>query len=98
MKQWPVILDPQASIDLDEIYVWVARHADEAVANRFTQRLLTFCDRLRMAPKRGVVRDDFRSGALLIGFERSVSVAFVVTEDEVRILRLLSRGRQFDSR
>ena len=98
MKQRPVILDPQASIVLDEIYVWVARHADEAVADRFTQRLLTFCDRLRMAPKRGVVRDDFRSGARLIGFERSVSVAFVVTEDEVRILRLLSRGRQFDSR
>lgn len=98
MKQWPVVLDPQASIDLDEIYIWVASHANEAVADRYTQRLLTFCGRLRMAPQRGVVRDDFRPGARLIGFERSVSVAFVVTEDEVRILRLLYRGRRFDSR
>jgi len=38
-----------------------------------------------------------RPGLRIVGFERRVSVAFVVEEDEVVILRLLYAGRQFES-
>ncbi|CUX13842.1 hypothetical protein AGR7C_Cc110115 [Agrobacterium deltaense Zutra 3/1] len=35
-------------------------------------------------------------GLRIIGFERSASVAFVVEQDDVVVLRLLAKGQEFD--
>lgn len=47
---------------------------------------------------RAEIRDDILPGVRLIGFEKSVTLAFIVDDDrdEVRILRLLYRGQQVE--
>jgi len=39
------------------------------------------------------VRSDHRPGLRVVGFERSASVAFVVEDDSVIILRIFHRGQ-----
>ena len=98
MKVWRLVFSRRANADFDAIYDWVADNSSTATAARYTARLRSFCTRLKTYPKRGEVHDDLRPGIRLIGFEKSVTVAFVVDDEheEVRILRLLYRGQQFD--
>lgn len=47
-------------------------------------------------PERGTIRSDIRPGMRVIGFERRVSVAFVIEGNDVVILRILYAGRHAD--
>ena len=98
MKVWRLVLSRRANADLAAIYGWVAESASETTADRYTARLQRFCLRLTRYPRRAEVRNDLFPGVRLIGFEKSVTVAFIVDEvrDEVRILRLLYRGQRLD--
>jgi plasmid stabilization system protein ParE len=42
------------------------------------------------------MRDEIRPGLRMIGFERRVTVAFLVDGEDVVILRILYASRQFD--
>jgi toxin ParE1/3/4 len=97
LRLWPVVFDPDAEFDLDEIHDWIANRTSERVAEGYTRRILNFCQRLRNFPERGVVRPDVFPGARIVGFEHSASVVFVIDDKEVRILRILYAGRQFES-
>jgi len=44
------------------------------------------------------VREEVRSGLRIIGFERSASVAFVVEEEDVVVMRILAKSQEFDGR
>ena len=98
MRLWPVVFDPDAELDLDEIHGWISGRASERIADGYIARIVDFCYRLRNFPERGVVRDDAFPGARIIGFEHRASVVFAIEDAEVRILRILYAGRQFDSR
>ncbi|MBB5551179.1 plasmid stabilization system protein ParE [Rhizobium lentis] len=50
----------------------------------------------RCNPERGSLRDHVRPGLRIVGFERRVSVAFVVEPTEVIIIRILYAGQRFD--
>jgi plasmid stabilization system protein ParE len=41
------------------------------------------------------MRDEMRPGLRIVGFEGSTSVAFVVEDADVVILRVLAGGREF---
>lgn len=43
------------------------------------------------------MRSEIREGLRIVGFERRVSVAFVVEDSEVVILRILYAGQLFES-
>ncbi|MDZ4366104.1 MAG: type II toxin-antitoxin system RelE/ParE family toxin [Afipia sp.] len=47
-----------------------------------------------MFPERGTRRDDLSPGLRIVGFERRVTIAFVVEEDEVIVLNILYGGRE----
>ena len=96
MKLWRVVFDPDAEADLDGIHDWVARHANERIADGYAERLTSFRRRLRTFPERGEVRNDIHPGVRVIGFEERASGMFAIDENEVRILRILYAGRQFD--
>ncbi|MDP3897152.1 MAG: type II toxin-antitoxin system RelE/ParE family toxin [Mesorhizobium sp.] len=66
------------------------------VARRYVNRLTSFLDGFRQFPMRGNLHPEIRSGLLIIGFERRVSVAFIVDETEVLVLRLLYGGRSIE--
>jgi plasmid stabilization system protein ParE len=98
MKRYRVRLTDEAKADLAAIYRFV-RHksASSAVARAYAMRIRTFLDGFDSFPERGSVRDHIRPGLRIVGFERRVSVAFLVENEEVVILRVLYAGRQFES-
>ena len=63
------------------------------IADNFVARLNVFCDRLDLAPLRGPVRDDLQTGIRIVTFEKSVSVAYLVSDDRIDVVRFLYRGR-----
>ncbi len=85
---------PEAEADLAAIYAYIRDHASAAIAQAYLRRIIAFIDGFDLFPNRGTARDDIRPGLRIIGFERRVSIAFLVEPDEVVILRVLYAGRQ----
>lgn len=97
MKYYVVRMSPEAQADLVHIHQNIAgKSGSSAVADRYIDRIGIFLSTLNVFPERGTVRNELRMGLLIIGFERSASVAFVVEQDDVVVLRLLAKGQEFD--
>jgi toxin ParE1/3/4 len=67
--------------------------AGESIARSFVDRLVESCLKLDDFPARGTVRDEIRPGLRIIGYRRQASIAFVVGEADVVILRIFRRGQ-----
>lgn len=89
----PVVFEPAAQKDLEDLHEWIADRASLATARRYTERLRAYCKSFALFPERGLRRDDIKPGLRIIGFERRVNVAFVILNGQVRIVRLLYGGR-----
>jgi toxin ParE1/3/4 len=91
-----LIFRPEAEVDLDAIYEFIAQHSPtNAIA--FTRRIREHCMMLLDFPERGTRRNDLRSGIRIVGLERRVSVAFAVMEDRIEVARILYGGRDIES-
>ncbi len=98
MKRYSVRILPEAETDLLEIYRYIReKSASAQVASGYVQRITGFLATFENYPERGTIRNEVREGLRIIGFERSASVAFVVEDTNVTILRILYRGREFHS-
>jgi toxin ParE1/3/4 len=96
LRQRRVAFAPEAIADLLNLYEWIAEAASPAVAMRYLERLEDYCLGFDTASERGMRRDDVRPGLRIIGFERRVTLAFVVTEEQVTFLRVLYGGRTWE--
>ena len=95
---YSIRLDEEAKADLKGIYTLILMNGGTAATARgYVNRILGFLAGFDIFPERGSLREHIRPGLRIVGFERRVSVAFIVEEDEVVILRLLYAGRQFES-
>lgn len=95
MKRRAVAFSPEAQRDLIDLGDWIAERAGPDVALSYIERLEAYCLSFEFAGERGQRRDDIRPGLRIVGFERRVAIAFVVTEIEVTILRLYYGGRNW---
>lgn len=94
---YSIRLDEDAKADLKGIYTQIRKNGGTAATARgYVNRILGFLAGFDIFPERGSLREHIRPGLRIVGFERRVSVAFIVEEDEVVILRLLYAGRQFE--
>ncbi|MDX8442297.1 type II toxin-antitoxin system RelE/ParE family toxin [Mesorhizobium australafricanum] len=59
---------------------------------RYDSRIRAFCERLEHGSERGTRRDDVWPGLRVVGFERRITLAFVVEPERVVILRLFYGG------
>lgn len=85
----------QAAInDLKNLYLQIAEDAGNDRAFAYVGRIESACRTLATFPARGTVRNHLHPGLRIIGFERSASIAFVVSEKTVDILRILPRGME----
>ena len=91
-----VVFAETAKADLDDIFAWIADRAGLKVALAYTSRLERFCLDMTPFPQRGTSRNDIRTGLRTLGFERRVTIAFTVKEDDIIILRILYAGRSLD--
>jgi plasmid stabilization system protein ParE len=96
MRGYKVILAKTAEEDLLSIFRYIGTRASRTIALAYVRRIRSFLERLADFPERGTVRNDIRPGLRIIGFERRVSVAFVVEDRNVVVLRLLYGGRPFE--
>ncbi len=97
MKQRRVLIAPEAAADINEIYDWVAKAASPQVAIGYIGRIETFCRELGTGGERGHLRADVRPGLRIMGFERRLTVAFVVGEETVTVLRVFATGQNWES-
>lgn len=93
MKRYQVRFADTARDDLARIFDDLLVVAGEALARSFVDRLIEACLKLEAFPARGTVRDEVRPGLRLIGYRRQATIAFVVREDDVIVLRVFRRGQ-----
>ncbi len=95
--EFVVVFSPEAEAQLLEFRGYISERAGPRTARSFTDALVHFCIDLSTLPRRGVARDDLRSGLRTISFRGRVTVAYAVGEDEVTILAMLYAGRDVDA-
>ncbi len=88
-----VLFSPEAQADLLEIYDYIAERGDPIRALAYVERIQRRCLDLANFPERCSRRDEVRPGLRTFGFERRVTIAFHVAEDQVIIDRILYGGR-----
>jgi toxin ParE1/3/4 len=92
-----VIFTPQAERHIDRLHEYISAKASEPRADAYIARILAFCNGLATFPMRGQKRDDLLPGLRTVGFERRVTVAFVVTAKAVLIEGIFYGGRDFEA-
>ena len=80
-----VIFTPRAERHIEILNDYIAERAGEVRAEAYITRIVAFCLSLTTFPLRGNQRDDLLPGLRTIGFERRVTIAFVVTDEAVLI-------------
>ena len=91
-----IVFSEAARTDIDDLFAWIADRAGIAIAQGYIGRIETCCAGLSAFPERGTLRPDLRPGLRIIGFERRVSIAFTVKDEDVVILRVLYAGRSVE--
>jgi len=96
MKRYEVRFRPEAEADLAYLYDYIAENGSRSVAQRYLERIEAACLSLSTFPERGTRRDDLWPGIRTMGFERRATIAFLVTDDQVIIVRVFHGGRDFE--
>lgn len=91
-----VFFAPEAEADLSAIHDWIAGSGDPEVAFAYVERVVSKCRSLDLASSRGRARDDIRPSLRVVGFERRLTIAFVVDADRVTVLRIFAAGRDWE--
>ena len=93
-----VRLSNRARQQLRELQRYIAHESGYPKrAQAYVDRILTFCERLETFPNRGTERSDVFAGLRVIGFEHSVTIAFIVMEKEVVIEGVFYGGQDIES-
>jgi toxin ParE1/3/4 len=92
VKIYQVRFAEEALADLARIFTDLLPAAGEPLARDFVGRLEEACLKLATFPERGSLRAGIRPGLRIIGYRRQASIAFVVTDAEVLVLRVFRRG------
>jgi toxin ParE1/3/4 len=95
--KYRVIFNPEARMDLLNLFDYVADRDGETRALSYIQRIEEACLSLQTFPHRGTPWESVRPGLRVLGFERRVSIAFQVRPPVVAIFRIFYGGRDLQS-
>jgi toxin ParE1/3/4 len=96
VKQRNVIFAPEARADVIALYEWISAKASPEIAIAYVERIEHYCNNFDMASERGHSRDDIRPGLRIVGFEKRVTIAFMISAETVTILRLFYGGQNWE--
>ncbi len=98
MRTYTVVFAPQAEDDLVEILEYIAEHSSPAVAARYTEAIVAYCETLSTFPHRGTQRSDIRRGLRVTNYRRRAVIAFEVDDvaHVVSVLGVFYGGRDFE--
>lgn len=97
MKQRSVIFSPEARDNLFALYEWISVKADPDTALHYIEKLEEFCNGFDFASERGSERNDVRQGLRIVGFKKRVTIAFIVSDTTVTILRIFYGGQNWEA-
>ncbi|MBV8848482.1 MAG: type II toxin-antitoxin system RelE/ParE family toxin [Methylobacteriaceae bacterium] len=92
-----VLFSDAAQIDLDNLFEWLAERAGVEIRARLYPANQTEMYCAAALPERGTRRDEILPGLRTIGFERRVTIAFMVEDGNVIILAVAYGGRQLNA-
>ena len=92
-----VVFSPEAGEQLAALYRYIVTASSGEVAERYTEAIVSYCERLVTFQIRGVQRDDIRPGLRITNYKRRAVIAFAVSDDEVSILGVFYGGRDYES-
>ena len=75
-----VVFAPEASDQLEELFLYIAEESSPEIAQRYTDAIIATCDGLALFPHRGVARDDIRPGLRLTHHKGRTVIAYAVND------------------
>ena len=92
-----VILTPLAERHVDQLHEYITTQVSGDRADSYVSRIVEFRNGFVIFPLRGTKRDDILPGLRVAGFERRVTIAFVVMTDSVLIEGIYYGGQDFEA-
>jgi plasmid stabilization system protein ParE len=92
-----VVFTPEAEEQLAAQYLYVAEVSSPAVAMRYTEAVVSYCESLCTFPHRGAMRDDVRSGLRITNYKKSAIIAFDVDAEQVSIIGVFYGGQDYET-
>ena len=83
---------------MTDLYLYIAERSGPNVAIGYIRRIREACESLEAFPLSGRSREDLRSGLRILGFERRVAIAYVVSPaGDVEVGRVFYGGRNYEA-
>lgn len=96
MKTYRILFAPEAEDQLAALYRHIAEAASPAIAARYTEAIVAYCETLHIFPLRGSRRDDVRPGLRITHYRKRAVIAFTVQDDTVGILGVFYGGQDYE--
>jgi len=80
-----VVFTPLAERQVDKLHDDITKRASEERADGYVGRIIDYCTGFSTFSERGRRRDDIIPGLRVTGFERRVTIAYLVTAEAVLI-------------
>jgi plasmid stabilization system protein ParE len=92
-----VVFSPEAGEQLAALYDYIAVAASPAIAARYTEAIVSYCESLSTFPYRGTLRDDVRPGLRITHYKKRAVIAFDVSADQVSIIGIFYGGQDYET-
>ncbi len=98
MNLYTVAFTPEAEEQLATLYRYIAA-ASPAIAERYTNAIITHCEGLDTVPNRGTRRDDVRPNLRITNYKRRTVIAFAVDDVAltVTIIGIFYGGQDYEA-
>ena len=93
-----VVFTPEALDQLAALYQYIAVAASPAIALRYTDAIVSYCESLSIFPHRGTVRDDIRMALRVTHYKKRAVIAFAVETEWVYIVGVFYGGQDYEVR
>lgn len=80
------------------LYQYIAVAVSPAIALRYTDAIVSYCESLSIFPHRGTVRDDVRMGLRVTHYRKRAVIAFAVETEWVYIVGVFYGGQDYEVR
>jgi toxin ParE1/3/4 len=98
MKSYTIAYAPEFEDQLDRVEAFIEMASGSGViAQRHTSRIKRHCECLKIAPRRGVRRDDLLPGLRVTHYKGSTVIAYVVESDVVWFLGVFYGGQDYET-
>jgi toxin ParE1/3/4 len=98
IQRLAVVLSEEAITDLEAIAAYILESSgSENIADGFVDRIKHRCQSIGKAPRGGRQRDDIVPGLRTVPFEHSAIIAYIVSDDLVRIVNIFYGGRDYET-